>query len=84
MNPSRQLPPSEITLAHPCYQPSNAEKVKPIELPKGTTPDDLDREPIRPTRVRYFDQRERRRSPSWALSDMSPRFFPSHSSAPNT
>lgn len=50
--PTRQAP-REIELAHPSYQPSKAEKEEPIELPEGTTPDDLARALMQPARVRY-------------------------------
>lgn len=50
--PTRQAP-REIELAHPSYQPSEAEKEAPNEFPEGTTPDDLARALMQPARVRY-------------------------------
>ena len=46
---------SEIELAHPSYQPSKAEKEKPLEFPEDTTPDALARALMQPVTVRYVD-----------------------------
>ena len=58
--PTTPAPPREIELAHPSYQPSKAEKEEPIEFPEGTTPDDLARALMQPTRVRYVNPKPRR------------------------
>ena len=53
-------PPREVELAHPSYQPSKAEKEEPVKFPKGTTPNDLARALMQPTRVRYVDPKRQR------------------------
>ena len=58
--PTVPIPPREIELAHPSYQPSKAEKEEPIEFPEGTTPDDLARALMQPARVRYVNPKRLR------------------------
>lgn len=42
----------EVTLVHPTYQPSKAEREELITFPEGTTPDDLAKALMRPVDVR--------------------------------
>lgn len=60
MTTDNRKPPREVEVVHPSRQPTKAEKETPLELPEGTTPDDLARALMRPVRVRYVDPRRRR------------------------
>lgn len=48
----------EVELVNSRYQPTKAELEESLEIPKGTTPDDVAKAVMQDARIRWIDQPE--------------------------